>query len=1288
MGNDSGRDAVGRAAPIDPLTSKDAARATDYGSKPGGAGAPLIATGGTLADGRFRLRRRLGSGGMGVVYEAFDAAQDTLVALKTLSHVDPSSLYFLKNEFRALADVVHPNLVALHGMFSDGEHWFVTMELIVGLSFVDHVRGIGAVLPDSDTIKVVGPPRPALRVDALRKATIQLVSGVCAIHASGKVHRDLKPSNVLVTSHGRVVILDFGLAAELAQDAIGQTVQGGILGTPAFMAPEQLIGAPASPASDWYSVGVMLFQALTGEIPFEGRFHEVFTAKQHDPPRPSDRASGIPEELDNLCVALLAKDPKDRPSGTQILERLGDPAPPSSLGASSSRDAVTAPPREAVPFVGRTEELDVLESALAATEEGKSMAVLVSGPSGMGKTALVEHFLGELRDRGSIVVLSGRCYERESVAYKALDALIDSLSRHLRRTPSAETFLPRDVRALVRVFPVLERVEAIAESPQRRALPADPQELRRRAFGALREMFARIADRSPLVVFVDDLQWGDVDSAKVIREILSPPDAPAMLFVGTCRSDERENSPCIQTLLEEPKDATAIDWVELRVGVLGDEESTELAGKLLGKTAPAVDVVRREGRGSPFFITELVRYLEQRVSGDDPSSAAVLTLDRALQRRVSMLSSPAKKTLEVIAVAARPLGAAIISAVSGLAAETHAALRQLTGLKLARRVGSEDTGEFTTYHDRIREAVAGRLPEDRLRATHRSLAEALERDGSGDLDAITEHLIAAGEIARAAQYAARAAALAHSALAFDRAAGLYALAIEHGTLSVDRSVELRSRLGDVLVDAGRGAEAANVFFGAAGLTSGAEATALRRRGAEQLILAGHLDAGLGMLRDMASELGLELPVSSGDADKGSFAAFAAFRERGLDFTPRRESDVDPGVLSRIDLSNSLALAQLTVDVSEGTLWMLRHLLAALDAGEPRRVLRGLSLYAFGSGGLLPADGILERAEELVASLGTPEARAWGHLARAAIPYWQGKFLDAAREYERAESVLREECRGAARELGTARLMLSSALWHAEDVIRVSSHGARSLADGRERSDLYLVTWCYVRAHTTRLAEDQPELAEAEVHEALQRWGRDRVDFIAWQSSLALSMIDRYRGGTGLPFITERWAELQQNAGFSICPVHRALTRRERAFASLAEAERLPAGPEREALLERAGKDAGHVVATGILGGAAFGDLVRGAVAFLRGDREEALARVSAAFDAYAERPAYYALTAALLRRQRGRLLSGEEGARIVREAERDILEKGVRNPVRWARTFLPGFEGPPPGESVRGEGAV
>jgi hypothetical protein len=1211
---------------------------------------------------------------MGVVYEAFDAAQDTLVAVKTLSQVDPSSLYFLKNEFRALADVVHPNLVGLHGMFSDGEHWFVTMELVAGVSFVEHVRGGTTNFPaDEETMRLPVEALTGLEVreSVLRAALLQLASGVEAIHAAGKVHRDLKPSNVLVTLQGRVVILDFGLAAEVAEEAIGQTIQGGLLGTPAYMAPELLIGMPATPASDWYAVGVMLYQSLVGELPYNGRFHEVFAAKQREPPRPSVLVPGVSQDLDELCVALLARDAAVRPSGKLVLEWLtGSGAAPSS-SLSPSRDSSGMPSRLESPFVGRSEELSILEAALLATGEGKSVAVLVSGTSGMGKTALVDHFLTGVRDRGHAVVLAGRCYERESVAFKAIDPLIDSLTRHLRRSPAAETFLPRDLRALVRVFPVLERVEAITEAPQRRALPADPQELRRRAFGALREMFERIADRSPLVVFVDDLQWGDVDSAEVIREILAPPDAPAMLFVGTCRSDEREGSPCIQALMDRPAGASRIEWVELPVGMLGDAEATELAGRLLGDAGSAVEAVRREGRGSPFFITELVRYLEQRVSGDDASSAGVLTLDRALQRRVSRLPDTTRRALEVMSVAARPLSSATIATATALGPEAHAALRQLTSLKLARRVGADDSTEYTTYHDRIREAVAGRLAQGELTAIHRSLADALERDGSGDLDALTEHLLSAGETVRAAQYAARAAALAQAALAFDRAAGLYTIAIDHGVLSRERIVELRGRLGDVLVAAGRSTEAAHVFLEAAKEAGGPEAVAFRRRAAEQLILAGHLDAGLGMLRDMASDLGLELPASQDEADAALFAAFTTLRERGFDYVSKEEAEVPADVLSRLDLSNSLALAQLTVDTTEGTLWTLRHLLTALDAGEPRRVHRGLSLYAMCTGGILPADGVLERVEALGTALDAPEVRAWSHMARGVLPYWKGGFLEAADEFERAEAIFRDDCRASSRDFAASRLMLTSALWHAEEVARVSSLGARCLADARERKDLYLLTWCHVRAHCTRLAEDQPEVGHAEVKDAVLRWGRERVDFIAWQSALALSMIERYRGGTGWEHITRQWTEIQANPGFSQCPVHRALTRREHAFAALASATGA-VGTPREELLHAAAEDAEIVAETGILGGAAFRALIDGAIAAIRGDESRALSSVTLALAGYESSP-LYTLTTELLRRQRGILLGGEEGRRLALLAEKTISEKGVRNVAGWARTFLPGF---------------
>ena len=452
---------------------------------------------------RFELRRRLGVGAFGVVYEALDRERNSLVALKTLRRTGEEALYRLKQEFRSLADITHPNLVSLYELFSDGEQWFFTMELVEGRSFHEAVCGDDGPSPISSGATVGNdesaagntqtldgvpdlapdPSGPANRrrrltshfdLARLRSALAQTAAGIEFLHTAGKLHRDIKSSNVLVTPSQRVVLLDFGLVTELAvSDAEDRSLA--LAGTPAYMSPEQGSGRPLSEASDWYSVGVMLYEALTGQSPFTGTNAEILLEKARaEPPPPESIVSGIPSDLGRLCADLLRTDPARRPTGAEILQRLG--APPRAVAPTPPLGALISP------LVGRDRHFAALEDAFRESERGKSIVAAVHGGSGMGKSALVRQFLEKVRADGAAVVLAGRCFERESVPYKALDSLIDVLSRHLKSLPTAraEGLLPRDVLALARLFPALRRVEAIAGARRRVLEIRDAHELRRK----------------------------------------------------------------------------------------------------------------------------------------------------------------------------------------------------------------------------------------------------------------------------------------------------------------------------------------------------------------------------------------------------------------------------------------------------------------------------------------------------------------------------------------------------------------------------------------------------------------------------------------------------------------------------------------------------------------------------------------------------------------------------------------------------------------------------------------
>jgi eukaryotic-like serine/threonine-protein kinase len=266
---------------------------------------------------RFTIRHPLRSGSMWYVYEAYDHERDGVVALKVFPSTPGSCIASLQEEFHALAQISHPNIVSLYDFECGDTSCFITSELVEGISIIDYVR------PASRS----GEAGSTFDENRLRSVWRQLARAIEALHEKGLVHRDLKPSNVLVTSEARLVIVDFSFLKHVGEKSLQENTE--LVGTPDYMSPEQAaLRLPITTASDWYSAGVMLYEALTGQLPFSGNFFEVMVNKQRsDPPPPIKVTRGVPKDLNELCLLLLQRDPRKRPIGREVLPLLETNSP-------------------------------------------------------------------------------------------------------------------------------------------------------------------------------------------------------------------------------------------------------------------------------------------------------------------------------------------------------------------------------------------------------------------------------------------------------------------------------------------------------------------------------------------------------------------------------------------------------------------------------------------------------------------------------------------------------------------------------------------------------------------------------------------------------------------------------------------------------------------------------------------------------------------------------------------------------------------------------------------------
>ena len=1184
-----------------------------------------------LRVGRFELVTTLGRGGMGIAYEAFDALRGEHVALKMLHDSGATSQYLLKREFRSLARLRHPNLVRLHELFVERELSYFTMERIRGADFVSYVRGKLALgeLPD--------PAR-------LHAAFVQLCAGVRALHQAGKLHRDLKPANVLVDTAGRVVLLDFGLVHDVREG--GASAEG----TPAFMAPEQLRGE-ASEASDWYSVGCVLHAALYGLAPSLGEPHAALPTRRM-------YGAAVGALLQARCAALLSADP------TQRLHAGSLPAARGAPSSESPAHALCDPT-----FVGREPEQTLLERAL---EQSRSAPLLVSlqGESGIGKTALMERFARRAQLQLGALVLRGRCYERESVAYKAFDDIIDDLTRHLLSlSPArARAVRPPDCNALIDLFPVLGRVSALERLPAHNV--REPAEERTRAFAALKQLLHNLVCERPLVLCVDDMQWSDPDSDLLLAALLDDADAPALLVVAT----ERIASTHAGQQQQHP--AGELARVVLTLSPLAPHHTRALAQSFfpaLDGDHPVVQRIVHEASGSPLLTRTLSRWAFDHQHSDVSSPQA--TVDALIGTRLDTLSSQQRLVLQLIVLAGRPTASSVIARAAQLQGELEACLAALCSAHLIQQLQRAGEELLEPDHLSVREAVLARTSGAERAALHLRLAEVLAQTEGVLAAALVEQYVGAGLPSQAARHARRAAEAALSTFAFSSAISSYERSLALGDWSLEEQQSLRRELARALEHAGRWRDAVAVYrCAAASAVDPLAAAHLEQRAALHLMNGGHYREGERLLRAGYKTLGMPWPrsrlllwghvLARSCAWRLGLPALRASAPNDALHRARADFLADAGrALEEHDMLRAVHNALLCFEQSE----RVRDPRYPARALAGRGFMRGAALGAGGSAlGLSELQAACARAEQLQDDVGLVDIER--QLA-------SGYFL-AGRPREAL--AVADRCLGRLRtlpqrreKLDTAMLVVGLVLFELGELREFERRWSTYARESRAHSEL---TRCWIESHPARLATQLAAHARGASEHALAKQSglvKLHPNYLLLQWAHISNVVSHalYWGpsASALELVDRGWPRLTR----SVYPVLRdeALLLRLRAWLEAACA--LPTGARRAQLLRRAESAACALERRGSDRVRAQLLVSRAAIEQLAGRTDLAVAQLELALvrcDVSGQK-----LLAESARYCRGVLVCGDQGRADRSAATHALSSEGIVSPHHWIAWSAPGF---------------
>ncbi len=1034
-------------------------------------GAPAVPE----ALGGYLVLRKLGSGGQGWVYEAFDPERKRRVAVKFLRRargVEGSAAeQRLKREFRAAADLNHRNVAKLYELAHDAGLSYCVMELIEGSNLAAYLQ-------------------QALReLDAQEKVTRaarELSLGVSALHATGILHRDIKTANVMVEhATNRVVLLDFGLALSHCEP-----IGGEIAGTIGYLAPEVVAGQGPSFASDWYGAGAVLYEGLSGTRAFDRSPGEDGGSTLR---WPADVALRFPS-LCRLVERMLALDPQERATRAEIAHEL-------SLSEHALAKAGLQPigPPAGIDLIGREEQLARLDHAYDVARAGKPALVLVRGESGIGKSALAQAFLARIARQGA-TILRGLCHERERIPYRAIDDVVCRLAERLDTGPGAPAVAP----SLGQAFPVFRRRVAHAEA----AVAEDPAERLKSLVEGLTVLLRSIAGAGPVVLAIEDLQWGDRDSAHVLAAILSDPTLP-ILMIGTWRDGDTA-AGFVEAFDHALSSQQALARFELSLGPLAPEHTLQLLKRLSPLAADVGPLVRASG-GVPFVVEELARACEEGRLNEFEDQP----VERLLAQRLADDCPPyARHFMQLLAVAGRPMEQAVLLEFAGVDAEAHAMLSRLRNQRLVRTDGPRANDLVDVYHHRIRAAVLATMHTDEQAAHHLRFARGLARDAHSDPAQVAHHYFRSPCTEEGVPYAQRAALLAEQAFAFEQSADLYRQALRFGSASAVDRLELQRRLARVLELRGHTADAALEYLGCAELASGVEADRARCAAAENFLASGHIAPGSQALEPLFSERKLPFPRTpvramlrllplaarlwlrreqtfpSGAPPAGPASALASASDpRGR----RSDLHLEEETSFRLDLYWAAAKGLAAVDPVRAGYFLCAGLAAAQRARSPFAIARFGALFS--AAVLSPAGGALAEwgRDLLVGAQRVADATGDVYLAglvSVSLGQWhlqRGDWQACCERTARGHALFEQHCVGVEWESNIAYMGRWRALEELGEFVVAEQDVQRALSQAGRRGDRYGEVTALLYRGVLRIVRGDLPGAEEDARVVLETW---------------------------------------------------------------------------------------------------------------------------------------------------------------------------------------------------------